>query len=49
MSLACAAAQLTEGMTGEDLIRAADAALLACKSARPAPHSAEVIPLRPRR
>jgi diguanylate cyclase (GGDEF)-like protein len=49
VSLACAAAQLTDGMTGEDLIRAADAALRARKSARPAPRSAEVIPLRPRR
>ena len=47
--LACAAAQLTEGMTGEDLIRAADAALLGRKSARPAARSAEIIPLRPRR
>jgi hypothetical protein len=32
--MACAAAQLTEGMTGEDFIRAGDAALLAVKEAR---------------
>src|SRR4051812_19071890 len=47
--LACAAAQVTDGMTGDDLTRSADAALLARKSARPAPRTAEVIPLRPRR
>src|SRR3954470_826045 len=33
LGIACAAAQLTEGMTGEDFIRAGDAALLALKSA----------------
>jgi diguanylate cyclase (GGDEF)-like protein len=34
LTMACAAAQLTEGMTGEDFIRAGDAALLAVKEAR---------------
>jgi diguanylate cyclase (GGDEF)-like protein len=34
LTLACAAAQLTEGMTGEDVIRAGDAALLAVKEGR---------------
>jgi diguanylate cyclase (GGDEF)-like protein len=34
LTLACAAAQLTEGMTAEDFIRAGDAALLAVKEGR---------------
>jgi diguanylate cyclase (GGDEF)-like protein len=34
LTLACAAAQLTDGMTGEDLMRAGDAALLAVKESR---------------
>ena len=34
LTIACAAAQLTEGMAGEDVIRAGDAALLAVKESR---------------